>query len=372
MPELKRIRAVVIDDSAFNRQTISAMLESSGEVEVVGRAADGQEGLNLVFQQQPDVVTLDLEMPKMDGFSFLRILMSKKPTPVIVISGYATKENVFKALELGALDFVAKPSRQISPALKGIQDELLQKLRLVTQLRMVSLADRAARAPAPTGQTGQYPIISSAAPPPAAASIEKSRREGPPPPKLCAIGASTGGPPAIHQLLTSIDPSLPLGIVITQHMPAKFTKAFAERLARTTPWTVREAEPGDAVLAGVALVAPGSHSLIVKRDGAQLKVELAPPDTTDRFVPSVDRMLDSLAQLPKPTPDLLAVILTGMGGDGGRGVKAVKAAGARVLAEAPETAVIFGMPEEAIRAGAVDEIVPLGAMADAITKFAKR
>jgi two-component system chemotaxis response regulator CheB len=367
-PETRRIRAVVIDDSAFNRQTISAMLESSGEVEVVGRAADGQEGLNLVFQQQPDVVTLDLEMPKMDGFSFLRILMSKKPTPVIVISGYATKENVFKALELGALDFVAKPSRQISPALKGIQDELLTKLRLVTQLRMVSLTDRAARAPASTGQTGQYPIISSAPPP----SMDKTRRDGPPPPRVCAIGASTGGPPAIHQLLTVLDPSLPLGIVITQHMPAKFTKAFAERLARTTPWIAREAEPGDSVLPGVALVAPGSHSLVVKRDGVQLKVELAPPEPIDRFVPSVDRMLESMAQLVRPGLDLLAVILTGMGGDGGRGVKAVKAAGGRVVAEAPETAVIFGMPEEAIRAGAVDEIIPLGAMADAITKFAKR
>src|SRR5678816_3852229 len=140
------IRVVVIDDSAFNRQTISAMLEAGGEIEVVGRAGDGQEGLNLVFQLAPDVITLDLEMPKLDGFGFLRILMSRKPTPVLVISGYATKENVFKALELGALDFVAKPSRQISPALKAIQDELVAKVKLVTQLRMVSLTERAARA----------------------------------------------------------------------------------------------------------------------------------------------------------------------------------------------------------------------------------
>jgi two-component system chemotaxis response regulator CheB len=348
---------VVIDDSAFNRQTISAMLEQGGEVEVVGRAADGQEGLNLVFQLAPDVVTLDLEMPKLDGFGFLRILMSKKPTPVIVISGYATKENVFKALELGALDFVAKPSRQISPALKAIQDELVAKMKLVTQLRMVSLTERAARA---RTTSGMFPIVTG---------LERSRKEGPPPPRICAIGASTGGPPAIHQVLATLDPQLPIGIVVTQHMPAKFTRAFAERLARTTPWTVREAEPGDALTTGVVLVAPGSHSLVLKREGGQIKADLAPPVETDKFVPSVDRMMESVAKLGS---ELLAVILTGMGGDGGRGVRAVKAAGGRVLAEAPETAVIFGMPEEAIRSGAVDEIVPLGAMAEAIAKFARK
>jgi len=355
------IRVVVIDDSAFNRQTISAMLEQSGEVEVVGRAADGQEGLNLVFQLAPDVVTLDLEMPKLDGFGFLRILMSKKPTPVIVISGYATKENVFKALELGALDFVAKPSRQISPALKAIQDELVAKMKLVTQLRMVSLTERAARA---RTTSGMFPIVTG---------LEKSRKEGPPPPRICAIGASTGGPPAIHQLLSTLDPQLPIGIVVTQHMPAKFTRAFAERLARTTQLPVREAEPGDALTAGVVLVAPGSHSLVLKREGGQVKADLVPQEATDKFVPSIDRMMESVATVVKANgSELLAVILTGMGGDGGRGVRAVKAAGGRVLAEAPETAVIFGMPEEAIRSGAVDEIVPLGAMAEAIAKFARK
>src|SRR3954454_14849860 len=141
----KPIRILVVDDSAFNRQTITAMLEGVPGIQVVGRAADGEEGLRLAFQLTPDVVTLDLEMPKMDGFSFLRLLMARQPTPVLVISGYATRENVFKALELGALDFVAKPSRTISSELRGIKDELLAKVQLVTKLRMVSLADRAAR-----------------------------------------------------------------------------------------------------------------------------------------------------------------------------------------------------------------------------------
>src|SRR3954468_13886967 len=204
MADEKPIRILVVDDSAFNRQTITAMLEGVPGFQVVGRAGDGEEGLKMAFQLQPDVITLDLEMPKMDGFSFLRLLMARKPTPVIVISGYATKENVFKALELGALDFVAKPSRQISPALKQIQDELLGKVRMVTQLRMVSLTDRAARAPAP-GTTGQFPAITL--PPP---DRDRGRKEGPAPARLCAIGASTGGPPAIHQILSALDPSLPL------------------------------------------------------------------------------------------------------------------------------------------------------------------
>src|SRR5437588_6036667 len=257
----KSIRILVIDDSAFNRQTITAMLEGVPGFQVVGRAGDGEEGLKLAFQLQPDVITLDLEMPKMDGFSFLRLLMARQPTPVIVISGYATRENVFKALELGALDFVAKPSRTITPELRTIQEELLTKVRLVTQLRMVNLTDRAARSRTVGTMSGQF------APPPTPGSPPASRKEGPAPPRLIAIGASTGGPPAINRILVNLEPTLAIGIVITQHMPAKFTRAFAERLDRTTPWSVREAEQGDALSAGCVLVAPGSGSLALKREG---------------------------------------------------------------------------------------------------------
>ncbi|HZS38523.1 MAG TPA: chemotaxis-specific protein-glutamate methyltransferase CheB [Polyangia bacterium] len=362
----RTIRVLVIDDSAYNRQTITSMLEESPGVQVVGRAVDGEEGLRQAFQLLPDVITLDLEMPKMDGFSFLRILMSKKPMPVIVISGHNTRENVFKALELGALDFVAKPSRNITPELKGIKDELLGKVRLVTQLRMVSLADRAARTASMGTVSGVFPQLGGQP----SVTVAPGRREGPAPPRLIAIGASTGGPPAITQILSALDSELPLGIVVTQHMPVKFTKAFAERLDRTTAWRVREAEPGDAVSVGVVLVAPGSGSLTVRREGAQLKADVIPPQPDDRFVPSVDRMFDSVARAIGA--DALGIILTGMGGDGGRGVRALKTAGGRVLAESPQTAVISGMPQEAIATGQVDEVIPLGAMADAITRFARR
>ncbi len=361
---MKPIRVLVIDDSAYNRQTITSILEQNPDVQVVGRAVDGEEGLRQAFQLQPDVITLDLEMPKMDGFSFLRILMSKRATPVIVISGYATRENVFKALELGALDFVAKPSRAITPELKAIRDELLAKVKLVTQLRMVNLTDRAARTQSQGTMSGTFPAIPEARPP------TIPRRDGPAPPRLVALGASTGGPPAIHQIMGALDPSLAIGIVITQHMPTKFTRAFAERLDRTTQWRVREAEQGDVITSGTALVAPGSSSLTVRREGMQLKVDLVPPTPDDRFVPSVDRMLESVARAMGP--DALAVILTGMGGDGGRGVRAIKGAGGRVIAESPESAVIAGMPQEAIATGSVDEVLAMGQVGDAITRFARR
>ncbi|HEX9100592.1 MAG TPA: chemotaxis protein CheB, partial [Polyangia bacterium] len=299
-----------------------------------------------------------------DGFSFLRLLMARQPTPVIVISGYATRENVFKALELGALDFVAKPSRTITPELRNIQEELLTKVRLVTQLRMVNLADRAAR----TSTTGT--MSGTFAPPPVPVPAPPSRKEGVAPPRLVAIGASTGGPPAINRILVNLEPTLPIGIVITQHMPAKFTKAFAERLDRTTPWHVREAESGDAISVGCVLVAPGAGSLVVKREGPSLKVDIVPPQPEDRYVPSVDRMLASCAAAMGA--ELCAIVLTGMGGDGGRGIRAVKAAGGRTVAEAPETAVIFGMPQEAIATGAVDDVVPLPNIPEKIARFAQK
>jgi two-component system chemotaxis response regulator CheB len=360
----KPIRILVIDDSAFNRQTITAMFEGTPGLTVVGRAGDGEEGLKLAFQLQPDVITLDLEMPKMDGFSFLRLLMARQPTPVIVISGYATRENVFKALELGALDFVAKPSRTITPELRTIKEELLSKVRMVTQLRMVNLADRAARTRTVGTMSGTF------SPPPQPVTPPTSRREGPAPPRLVAIGASTGGPPAINRLLVNLEPTLAVGIIVTQHMPAKFTKAFAERLDRTTPWSVREAEAGDAVTQGSVLVAPGSGSLVVRKDGGALRVDIVAPQPEDRYVPSVDRMLASAGAAMGP--EVCAIVLTGMGGDGGRGIKAVKAAGGYTLAEAPETAVIFGMPQEAIATGAVDEVVALPNIPELIARFASK
>ena len=365
------IRVVVIDDSAYNRQTIVGMLESDPGIRVVGRAADGDEGLKQVLSLVPDVITLDLEMPRMDGFTFLRILMSRRPTPVLVVSGLGAKENVFKALELGALDFVVKPSRQISPELRNIREDLLAKIRLVTQLRMLPLAQRAQGSS--SGSSGTSGSFATTGPHPPVTDDDDSQRPpltGPAPTTLIAIGASTGGPPALQQILAAIDGKLAAGMVITQHMPPKFTRAFAERLQRTCRLGVREAQDGDQVVTGHVLICPGSGSMALRREGSSLRVSIESPDANARYTPSVDRMMETAAECMGP--DLLAVVLTGMGGDGGKGVRVVKARGGRVVAEAQETAVIFGMPQEAIASGSVDEILPLHRMCDAIERFARR
>jgi two-component system chemotaxis response regulator CheB len=267
---------------------------------------------------------------------------------------------VFKALELGALDFIVKPSRQISPELRSIRDELVGKVRMVTQLKALPILQERAR-------TGGPPTA-------AQAIVDEDERptgvlQGAAPRLLVAIGASTGGPPALSQLLAAVDASLPIGVVVTQHMPPKFTRAFAERLQRASKFLVKEAETGDCVMQGTALVAPGAGSLALARDGTMLRVTVEPPDPNLRYVPSVDRMFETASE--SMAADLLAVVLTGMGGDGGRGVRVVKQRAGRVLAESAETAVIFGMPNEAISTGCVDEVLPLAKMPEAIERFAR-
>ncbi len=347
----KEVKVLVIDDSAFNRQTITSMLEGAPGIRVIGRAGDGDEGLKQVFEHEPDVITLDLEMPRMDGFTFLRILMSRRPTPVIVISSYARRENVFKALELGALDFIAKPTQRISAELRDIEKELCEKVRLVAQLRMVSLAERERPRVRATTLLGVPP-----GPEPAPAM------------RCVVVGASTGGPPALQHVFAALEARLPACYLIAQHMPPKFTQAFAERLDRGSPLEIREAKGGDLLTPGLALVAPGGAITTVERTSeGHYRVNVDPPDPSERHVPSIDRLLESAAKAFGA--HTIGVVLTGMGFDGRRGIKAVKAAGGRTIAEAAETAVVFGMPDEAIRTGAVDEIVPLGSVAKAISRL---
>ena len=351
----RKIRVLVVDDSAFNRQTISRMLDSIPGVEVVDRAADGEEALAKVARLAPDVVTLDLEMPKMDGFQFLRLLMaSQRPLPVIVVSGQSSRENVFRALELGALDFVAKPAQQLSLDLNNISAELRRKLELVTQLRLGTLSERAARRASMGGVTGPISIL-----PPLVTEL--------PPERVLAIGASTGGPPAIQQLLAGLDRTLPISILITQHMPPRFTTTFAERLARITAWRVEEARGGEPLNIGTVLVAPGGHSLTVRRESGRLFAEVVAAGPNDVFIPSVDRMFTSAAMALGKR--LVAVVLTGMGSDGARGARAVHAEGGRVVAESAESAVIFGMPQEVIATGVVAEVCTIGKMASTLGRM---
>jgi two-component system chemotaxis response regulator CheB len=345
------LRVMVVDDSDATRAVLGSILRSDPGVEVVLSTPDADEALRRAIQEPPDVVCLDLQMPRMDGFTFLRLLMARRPTPVVVISSNSRKQDVFKALELGALDFVAKPDLELRDD-SEIRAELLAKLATARALRIENLDPR-------------RPVLA----PRAAVGLPArgARRL-----RVAVVGASTGGPSAIARLLALLPPELPLAIVIAQHMPEKFTRAFAERLDRTLPFDVREAADGDALVPGRVLVAPGGKHLTLVRGpgtGGPLHVHVAEPRAGDgRHRPSVDVLFASAADAAGA--NVCAVVLTGMGSDGRAGVGAVKEAGGATLAESEQTAVVYGMPKEAAASGHVDEVLPLDELADRLVRFA--
>lgn len=349
---VRDVRVVVVDDSAFNRRTIGDLLAQIPGVEVVGKAGDGDEALRLVAELKPDLITLDLEMPRMDGFTFLRLLMARRPTPVIVVSGYSAKENVFRALELGALDFVAKPTRTLASDLSEIQQELAEKVELVRHLAP-------AQTPLARGHTatGRFPPI---------ADPDLPRSADTTPRWLVAIAASTGGPSALLEVFTRLPPSASAAVVVAQHMPEKFTKTFAERLNRISAYSVTEAAETHVLRPAQALICPGGRCIEIVRRGADLIAKTTPPLADDRYVPSADRLFESAARAHGR--GVIAVVLTGMGDDGSRGVRVVRDAGGTVLAESAETAVVHGMPGAAERTGTVSRSLPLRDLADHLAK----
>ena len=353
----KPIRLLVVDDSAYNRRNIAEVFAATPEVEVVGKAADGEEALRLATLLKPDVITLDLEMPRMDGFTFLRILMSRQPTPVIVVSSYSQKENVFKALELGALDFVAKPTAQISPDAQDLKDQILAKVLLVRQLRQnyTPPAPMSRRQVSgnfgPDGRPSNPDSMSMRA---ATAYIA--------PRHVVAIASSTGGPSALLEIFAKIPPTSSAGIVVAQHMPDKFTRTFAERLDRRGAVRTGEAVDGDRLGRLTGFVCPGRQCMEVAQNGVELRITVGAPRPEDRYVPSADRLLKSVAQAAGAKA--IGVILTGMGDDGVEGAKAIRDAGGIVIAESQETAVVYGMPGAAVRAGIPHKVLPLPQIAD--------
>ncbi|BCA80013.1 chemotaxis response regulator protein-glutamate methylesterase [Desulfuromonas sp. AOP6] len=338
------VRVLVVDDSAYNRRAITKMLEDLPGVKVVGYACDGEEGLRKVFDLKPDLVTLDLEMPKMDGFAFLRIVMQNRPTPVIVVSARTKDENVFKALDFGAVEFVSKPTARISTELLTIKEDLHRKVRAVVLTDMRKVLRR------PLGRENRS--VNEAAP-------TLHRRRNTSGPSICqvVIGASTGGPPALQTILSQITEKIPLGIAISQHMPAGFTRAFAERLNKICALDVSEAQTGDVLEPGRVLIAPGGRNLTFFEDSGRVLAHVRDPVAGQRYVPSVDVMFESAARVFGP--GLLAVVLTGMGNDGAKGVLSIKEVGGQALAEAEESSVVFGMPKEAIATGRIDKVIPL-------------
>ncbi|MEA2163584.1 MAG: two-component system, chemotaxis family, protein-glutamate methylesterase/glutaminase [Thermoanaerobaculia bacterium] len=348
MPVRMPLRALVIDDSAYNRVTISRMLESSPKIKVVATAVNGEDGIKQVMKHKPDVITLDLEMPVMDGFAFLRWLMANIPTAVIAVSSRSSDRSVFKALDLGAIDFIGKPGGRVSPRLEEIERDLVAKVLQVADIRMENLRRRieeeATLEPHDTGP----------------ASVCEGGIE------LIAIGCSTGGPPALQHVFQSL-PLLPIPIVVAQHMPPAFTRLFAERVNKLTSYTVKEGDDGELIENGTVYVAPGGMQMEVRRTADGLRIRTFPAKSSDVYAPSVDRLLISASDACAER--LVAIIMTGMGDDGAQAIRRVREQGGKTIAESAQTAIIFGMPNEAIKTGCVDQVLPLGEIPRAIHRL---
>jgi two-component system chemotaxis response regulator CheB len=357
---------LVVDDSVVHRQTISELLKGVDDVEIVGKAANGEEALRMAALVNPDLITLDLEMPRMDGFTFLRILMSKQPIPVIVISSQSQRENVFKALELGALDFVARPVG--GPAeLATVRNELLAKVQVVRSLRPV------ARPPVTKPTTGHFPALSNRAAtavlaprtpssPTNTAVTPPTRTSGaalrPAPKRLVVVASSTGGPQAVVDLVGRLPANTNFAVVIAQHMPERFTRTFAERLARRSPLRVTEGEDGAWVEAGTIWICPGGRTTELELDPTGVpRLKVTAHDPADRYTPSADRLFRSAAATYGGR--ITAVVLTGMGDDGALSLPAIKRAGGEIWVEAPESAIVDGMPAAARKTGLADSVLPL-------------
>jgi two-component system, chemotaxis family, protein-glutamate methylesterase/glutaminase len=323
-------RVLVVDDSAPLRAAIAETLEEGG-CTVVGRAMDGSMALRLVMDEDPDVITLDLEMPRMDGFTFLRILQKTKNTPVIVITSDARPEAALMALELGARDFVVKPPRPSE--IKHMKAQLLARVRTLAALR------------------GRVPQ-SWAAPPDVQVPSATS---------LVVIGCSTGGPRALRDLLSRLRPPLRAPILIGQHMPPRFTEAFAERLRKATGLDVAEGRDGEMLKNGAVRIAPGGRHLFVEATSGGFRLSVVEPQNADRWVPSVDLLFESAARAAGSRA--LGLVLTGMGRDGTEGARALRTAGAPLWTESPLTAAVDGMPAAAARAHGMADRIPIDELA---------
>ena len=358
----EKLRVMVVDDSAFNRRTIGDLLANIEGVEVVGKAADGDEALKLAASLLPDLITLDLEMPRMDGFTFLRLLMARQPTPVIVVSGNSARENVFRALELGALDFIAKPTRTIASDLSVIEQDLVAKVAMVRQL---TPAGRDVKKRIGRGTSAQHVFAGAAErmQPPAPLPPEKDAALS----RIVVIGASTGGPSALVEVFSQFRAGASAAVVVAQHMPERFTRTFAERLNKLGGLKVSEARDFEPLHPGRAVLCPGGKCLEVVTFGNGYAASVVDPAPSDRFIPSADRLFRSAAEAAGDK--VVGVVLTGMGDDGARGVVAIKARGGMVIAESAETAVIYGMPGAAMRTGEVDKSLPLPALASHLAEL---
>ncbi len=338
------IKVLVVDDSALVRKLLTEELSRYDDITVVGTAVDPYVAREKIIALKPDVITLDVEMPRMDGLSFLVKLMKHYPVPVIIVSSLTPKNSdaAIRALSLGAVDVIAKPGSAMS--VPDISRQLVQSIRAASRAKLVKRAETTAAEPAATRRA---PVL---------AGLSMTH-------KVIALGASTGGTQALERVLMKLPPAMP-GIVICQHMPEKFTASFAQRLNSTCALEVREAKDGDAVVPGTVLVAPGNYHMMLTLSGAQYQVRVKDGPRVHHQRPAVDVLFASVAKYAGR--NAIGAIFTGMGADGAKGLLQMREAGAHTIAQDEASCVVFGMPKEAIKLGAAIEVLPLDEIADAL------
>jgi two-component system chemotaxis response regulator CheB len=358
---MAKIRVMIVDDSAVVRQVIRENLERESDIEVIAAASDPLFALERMKTDWPDVITLDVEMPRMDGITFLRKIMSEHPTPVVICSSLAEKgaETTMEALAAGAVAIITKPKMGVKQFLQDSSNDLVTAVRAAARsnVRNIRPSTRSPVTPAPK-LTADAMLAARAA---ASTAMSKTTES------IIAIGTSTGGTQALEVVLTML-PAVCPGIVVVQHMPEKFTALFADRLNSICQVEVREAQNNDRVIPGRVLIAPGGRHMMLRRSGAQYIVEVADGPLVNRHKPSVDVLFRSVAQVAGK--NALGIIMTGMGDDGARGMYEMHEAGAKTVAQDEATCVVFGMPKEAIKLGCVDKIVPLELVAREILAYA--
>jgi two-component system chemotaxis response regulator CheB len=356
-----KIRVLIVDDSAVVRQTLEEILNSDPRVEVMGTAADPFLAAEKIRMEVPDVITLDVEMPRMDGVTFLQKLMAQHPIPVVICSSLtgAGSETAMKAMEAGAVEIITKPRM----GAKRFLEE--SKVRIVDAVKAASVARLKKYRPRPITERIIQPKLNADAviAPPTSRTLAMAQTTE----KIIVVGASTGGTEALRVFLEELPMDAP-GIVIVQHMPENFTAAFANRLDGICRVTVKEAADGDSVIRGRALIAPGNRHTLIKRSGARYYVEVKDGPLVCRHRPSVDVLFRSAARYAGR--NAVGVIMTGMGDDGSRGMKEMKDAGAFNVAQDENTSVVFGMPKEAIKLGAVDKVLPLESIGALVVRMA--
>lgn len=369
----KKIKVLIVDDSALVRRMLTEMLSSDSGIEVVGTAEDPFDAREKIKALNPDVITLDIEMPKMDGVTFLRNLMRLHPLPVVMVSSLTEKgaDVTFAALELGAIDFVTKPKVNVGGSLNDYKHEIIEKIKMAAKVPMARIERKAQATPAKPTESVSKPVSASIIPAKLsadailsqnAAGKEKSRQ------RIIAIGASTGGTEAIREVLVALPANMP-PIVITQHIPAAFSAPFAKRMDTMSALSVHEAEDGQLILPGHVYIAPGSHHLLIESVGGKLICRLHDGPAVNRHKPSVDVMFRSVAQVCGN--NAVGVLLTGMGDDGARGLKELQDISAKTIAQDEKTSVVWGMPGEAVKLGAADFILPLGDVASKLLMLSK-